>query len=174
MRWIRLLIPLVSSRFQPKLTISDTSSLTFSVWLTDIDATIMNHAAMMTVFEAGRIDYMVRTGFFKLARQQKWYVPNSSISVQFFRPLKAFQKAVLTTRVFHISELFIFIEQKITRNGKDIALCIVKSKVKSGRENIETKQIMKLLNATTTPVESKELIALYEQQEGAFKKEFSK
>ena len=172
MRWIRLLIPLFASRFKTKLTISETSSLTFAVWLTDIDATIMNHAAMMTVFETGRIDYMIRTGFFKLARQRKWYVPNSSISVQFFRPLKAFQKAVLTTRVFHMTEHFIFIEQKITRQGKDVALCIVKSKVKSGRENIATQEIVKLLNAKNTPAGSKELIELYERLDDAFKNEF--
>ncbi len=174
MRWIRLLKPLFSSRFQPKLTISETSSVRFSVWLTDIDAAIMNHAAMMTVFETGRIDYMVRTGFFKLARQQNWYVPITSIHVQFFRPLKAFQKAELTTRVFHMSEQFIFIEQKITRQGKDIALCIVKSKVKSGRENIATREIVKLLNAKTTPMESKELIELFEKQDDAVKNEFYK
>ena len=166
------MIPLFFSRFQSKLTINETSSLRFSVWLTDIDATIMNHAAMMTVFEAGRINYMVRTGFFKLARQQKWYVPTSSISVQFFRPLKVFQKAVLTTRVFHMTEQFIFIEQMITRQGKDIALCIVKSNVRSGRENIATQEIVKRLIAKTTPTGSKELIEIFERQDDAVKNEF--
>ena len=132
----------------------------------------MNHAAMMTVFETGRIDYMVRTGFFKLARQKKWYFPNSSINVQFFRPLKVFQKAVVTTRVFHMSEQFIYVEQKITKQGKDIALCIVKSKVKLGRENVATQEIIKLLDAENIPAESRELVELFERQETAFKNEF--
>ncbi|HMK04772.1 MAG TPA: acyl-CoA thioesterase [Ferruginibacter sp.] len=172
MRWIRLLKPLFSSKFKSKLTINETSSLKFSVWPTDVDVSIMNHAAMMSVFEAGRIDYMVRTGFFKLARQQKWYFPNSSISIQFFRPMKVFQKAVLTTRVFHMEEHFIFIEQKIRRQGKDIAFCIVKSKVKSGRVNVSTQEIVKLLNAEIMPAGSKELVELYERHEDAFKHEF--
>jgi len=132
----------------------------------------MNHAAMMTVFESGRIDYMVRTGFFKLARQQQWYVPMSGINVQFFRPLKAFQKAMVTTRVFHMTEQFIFMEQKIRRQGKDIALCIVKSKVKSGKVNIPTQEIIKLLNGTTIPNESKELVELFERQDAAGRSEF--
>jgi acyl-CoA thioesterase FadM len=132
----------------------------------------MNHAAMMSVFETGRIDFMIRTGFFKLAKRQKWYVPNSSISVQFFRPMKVFQKAILTTRVFHMTENYVFIEQKIVRHGKDVALCIVKSKVKSGREDIPTREVARLLNASHTPAESKELIELYDRQEAAFKNEF--
>jgi acyl-CoA thioesterase FadM len=143
----------------------------FRVWLTDIDASIMNHASMMTVFETGRIDLMVRTGFFKLARQKKWYFPTTGISVQFFRPLKAFQKAVLTTSIIHIDEYNIYLEQKITRKEKDIAACLVKSKVKSGRENISTIEIMKLLNAGDPPNRSAELIEHFEKQEQLFKEE---
>ena len=161
--------PLVFSRFQSVLSIHETSSLKFSVWLTDIDATIMNHAAMMTVFESGRIDFMVRTGFFKLARQQKWYFPTSSISVQFFRPLKVFQRAIVTTKVFHITGQFIFIEQRILKDGKDIALCIAKCKVKAGRENIATQEIISLLNAKNIPKEFPELIEIFERQDDAFK-----
>lgn len=169
MRSVRLLKSILFSKFRSKLTISETSKLAFTVWLTDIDASIMNHAAMMTVFEAGRIDFMVRTGFFKLARQKKWYVPSSSISVQFLRPLKAFQNALLTTRVFHMNDHFIYIEQRIKRQEKDIAICIVKSKVKSGKENIKTFEILKLLKANNIPNESPELIELFERQDDAFK-----
>ncbi|HEX5652169.1 MAG TPA: acyl-CoA thioesterase [Chitinophagaceae bacterium] len=169
MRWIRLLQSLLSSRFRGKLAITETSTIKFTVWLTDIDASIMNHAAMMTVFEAGRLDLMVRTGFFKKAREKNWYFPSTSVSVQFFRPLKAFQRALLTTRVFHVDEQFIYTEQKIIRRGKDIAICIVKSKVKSGKENVPTGEIIKLLNADKIPKESKELIELFEKQDAAFK-----
>jgi len=132
----------------------------------------MNHAAMMTVFETGRIDFMVRTGFFKIARQKNWYFPSSSISVQFFRPLKAFQKAVLTTRVFHVTEQFIFTEQKITRQGKDMAICMVKSKVKSGRENVTTREILNLLTVKNAPAEAKQLIELFEKHDDVFRKSF--
>lgn len=172
MRWLRLSLPLLFSRFQSKLTLSETSSLKFTVWPTDIDVSIMNHAAMMSVFESGRVDYMVRTGFFKLASKKKWYFPNSSISIQFFRPLKMFQKAVVTTRVFHMTDNFIFVEQKITRDGKDVALCVVKSKVKSGRENVATQEIVTLMNAKSFSNESNELIELYERQEGVIRNEF--
>lgn len=169
MRWLRLLLALLLSRFRSKLSINETSELGFRVWLTDIDASIMNHAAMMTVFEAGRIDFMVRTGFFKMARQKKWYFPSASINVQFFRPLKLFQKAVLTTRIFHLADHFVYTEQKITSKGKDIAICIVKSKVKSGKNNISTMEIIELLDAGDHHLQSHELVHIYESHENAFR-----
>lgn len=169
MRWLRLLFALLFAKFRKRLDINETSSKTFNVWLTDIDASIMNHAAMMTVFEAGRIDFMVRTGFFKIARQKKWFFPSSSISVQFFRPLKALQKATMLTRLLHVTDYFVYTEQKIIRNGKEIALCIVKSKVKSGRENILTQEILELLNAKDVPTARQDLIELFERQDEAFK-----
>ncbi len=90
MRWIRLLFAILSAKYRSKLTISDESNISFRVWITDIDASIMNHAPMMTVMEMGRIDFMVRSGFFKIAREKNWYFPSKSISVQFIRPLKLF------------------------------------------------------------------------------------
>ena len=169
MRWLRLLLALLLSRFRSKLSINETSELSFRVWLTDIDASIMNHASMMTVFEAGRIDFMVRTGFFKIARQKKWYFPSASIHVQFFRPLRLFQKAVLTTRILHLADHYVFTEQKITRNGKDIAICIVKSKVKSGKNNISTREIIELLHTGDHDLQSPDLVNIYENHENAFR-----
>lgn len=169
MRWLRLLFAILIAKFRTKLEINETSSKTFRVWLTDIDASIMNHAAMLTVFETGRIDFMVRTSFFKVARQKKWFFPSSSISVQFFRPLKVFQKATLLTRVFHVTEFFIYTEQKIIKDGKGIALCIVKSKVKFGKENIRTQEIVNLLHAKDIPTGEKDLIEQFEKQDEAFK-----
>ena len=161
MRWIRFLSMLFSARFRRKLRINEESCIQFKVWLTDIDVSIMNHAAIMTVMETGRLDFMVRTGFFQLARKRKWYFPSSSIHVQFFRPLKLFQRATLITRAFHIDEKWIYLEQKITRNEKDVASCIVKSTVKRGREQLNVLEILKELNIGTAPITANEtLIAI--------------
>src|SRR5438874_8991866 len=111
MRWLRLLLALGFARYRSKLTVTQCSVLSFRVWLTDVDAAIMNHAALLTVMEAGRIDLMVRSGFFSLARKEKWYFPTSAISVQFMRPLKIFQRATLVTRVLHVTATDIYLEQ---------------------------------------------------------------
>jgi acyl-CoA thioesterase FadM len=160
MRWIRLLSTLLSARFRSRLRIGEASSILFKVWITDIDVSIMNHAAIMTVMETGRLDFMVRTGFFKRAQKSKWYFPSSSIHVQFFRPLKLFQRATLVTRAFHIDERWIYLEQKIIRKEKDIAFCIVKGTVKKGREQLNVLEVLKQLNIGDAPVISTDSITL--------------
>ena len=164
MRWIRLILAIYSAKYRSKLSISEESNITFRVWFTDVDASVMNHAPMMTVMEMGRIDFMVRTGFFKLAREKKWYFPSRSMSVQFIRPLKLFQKANLTTRLFYVDERWLFTEQKIIRHGKDIAICIAKNTVKKGRETISTNEIAKALDFGIFPTEGKEIIDSYEKE----------
>ena len=147
---------LLSARFRSRLRINEASTIRFKVWVTDIDVSIMNHAAIMTVMETGRLDFMVRTGFFKLAQKSKWYFPSSGIHVQFFRPLKLFQRAILVTRAFHIDERWIYLEQKIIRNQKDIAFCIVKGTVKKGREQLNVLEMLTQLNIGEPPVTSLE------------------
>ena len=169
MRWLRLLFALINSGFKSKLTINDSSSISFRVWITDVDASIMNHAAMMTVFEAGRIDFIKRVGFFKLIRQKQWYFASGGMSVQFFRPLKVFQKAEVTTAVLHVSEQWIYTKQIITRKGKDIAICIAKSKAKKGKEDIHTDEIMTYLKEIKKPVTTNALIESYETSNILFK-----
>lgn len=165
MRWIRFLITLLSARLRSRLRITDESRLRFRVWLTDIDISIMNHAAMMSVMETGRIDLMARTGFLKLAQKNKWYVPSSSIHVQFFRPLKLFQRATLITRVFYVDEKWIYIKQKILRQDKTIALCMVKSTVKKGREQVNILDILKQLKIGKAPVEGQHVVNGLEQSD---------
>ncbi|HYJ38780.1 MAG TPA: acyl-CoA thioesterase [Chitinophagaceae bacterium] len=164
MRWIRLLSAFTRAGFRTRLRINDQSIVRFHVWITDIDVSIMNHAAIMTVMEMGRVDFIVRSGFLKLARKKKWYFPSASISAQFLRPLKVFQKASVLTRIFHVDDRWIYLEQKVERAGKVMAICIVKSTVKKGRDHVSTKEIIKELRIGELPFEGKELVDLYEQE----------
>ncbi|HYE54069.1 MAG TPA: acyl-CoA thioesterase [Chitinophagaceae bacterium] len=166
MRWIRLLSALLAAKYRSRLDVTGISVINFRVWPLDIDASIMNHASLMTVMELGRIDFMVRSGFFALARKKKWYFPSAGISVQFIRPLKPFQTAQVHTRVFHVNESWIYLEQKVVRERKTMAVCIVKSKVKKGRDTVNTNEILKELNISAFPVEGRELIEYYEKENG--------
>ena len=162
MRWIRLLFALIKAKFKSKVKATDTVRLSFNVWITDIDVSIMNHAAIMTIFEIGRLDFMVRTNFFKVASKNKWYFPTQAISVQYYRPLKMFQKAQLFTRISFVDEKWIYVEQKIMRKDKEVAACLVKNTIKKGRSSVSTFEIMNALNITEVPNKKYDLIKTHE------------
>ena len=169
MRWLRLINTLISAKFKSKILAEDTTSLSFRVWITDIDVSVMNHAALLTLMETGRTDFMVRTGFFKMATKNKWFFPSQAISVQFHRPLKVFQKAKIYSRISFVDDKWIYMEQKVIRKGKEIASCLVKSTVKKGRENVSPSEIMKALNVVNIPVKKYELIETYELENSQMK-----
>jgi acyl-CoA thioesterase FadM len=169
MRWLRLVLALIAAKYRSKLSITDSSVFLFSVWPTDVDASIMNHASLMTVMEAGRIDLMVRAGFFKLARKKKWYFPTSAISVQFIRPLKLFQKATLLTKVWHVTETAIYLKQTVKRGDKMIAVCLVKGTIKKGREALNIPLILHQLDNTILPNGDPDLIETFEKQNARLK-----
>ncbi len=162
MRWIRFLIAIFKAKFKRKINATETVVLNFRVWITDIDVSVMNHAAIMTIMEIGRLDFMVRTNFLKLANKKKWFFPSQAISVQFYRPLKMFQKAELLTRISFIDEKWIYLEQKIIRNGKDVAACLVKSTIKKGRETVPTSEIITALQFKEIPSKKYKLIETFE------------
>ncbi|WP_242204286.1 acyl-CoA thioesterase [Aestuariivivens insulae] len=145
MRWIRLLLTLAKARFRSKVNGSETTCVNFRVWITDIDVSVMNHAAIMTIFEMGRGDFMVRTNFFKVAIKNKWFFPNQAINVQFYRPLKLFQKAKVYTKMSFVDDTWFYFEQKIMRKGKPIAACFANGLAKKGRETVPTAKIIEAL-----------------------------
>ncbi|GAA4884167.1 hypothetical protein GCM10023311_03120 [Flaviramulus aquimarinus] len=153
---------LISAKLKKKLIGTETVRKSFRVWITDIDVSVMNHAAIMTVLETGRLDLMVRSNFFKVASKHKWFFPSQAISIQFYRPLKVFQKAEIHTRISYVDEKWIYVEQKIQRKGKIIAACLVKNTIKKGRKTIPTSEIMKALHIDHVPRHKYELMKTYE------------
>ncbi|WP_298238027.1 acyl-CoA thioesterase [uncultured Algibacter sp.] len=164
MRWIKLLTVIFLAKFKSKIKTSDTFILNFRVWITDIDVSVMNHAAIMTVFEMGRAEFMVRSNFFKIATKNKWFFPNQAISVQFYRPLKMFQKAKVYTKVSYVDDTFFYFEQKIMRNGKPMAACLANGMVKSGRDTVPTSEIIKALDFEEVPRTNFELITAFKDK----------
>ena len=164
MRWIRLLLAMISAKFKSEIKATDTISLSFRVWITDIDVSVMNHAAILTVMEAGRIDAMVRSNFFKIASKNKWFFPSQAISIQYYKPLKIFQKAQLYTRISYADEKWIYIEQKIMRKGTVIAACLAKSTIKKGRKTVPVSELTQKLNIGNFPSIKPELIKTYEKE----------
>lgn len=162
MRWVRLLAALINAKFKKKLIGTETVCKSFRVWITDMDVSVMNHAAIMTVLETGRLDLMIRSNFLKIAAKNKWYFPCQAISIQFYRPLKIFQKAQIFTRISYVDAKWIYLEQKIERKGKVIAACIVKGTVKKGRKTIHTSEVIKALPIDSLPINKYDLIKTYE------------
>jgi acyl-CoA thioesterase FadM len=152
MRWIKLLLALIKAKFRSKIKGADTTRFKFRVWISDIDVSVMNHASIMTAFEMGRADFMVRSNFFKVATKNKWFFPNQAINAQFYRPLKMFNTAEVFTKISFVDDTWFYFEQKIMRNGKPVASCFANGLAKKGRDTVPTSEIIAALGIDSNHV----------------------
>jgi len=135
MRWARFLFVAIGSLWRPRLRPDGQSVLDLRVWVTDADLSFVNNAAYFVYFELGRLDLQLRTGFARIAVKNGWFVPMRSIVVEYWRPMKRFQKFRLMTKVLYWDDEWIYFHHRIERNGVHIASAFSKSMVigKSGR-----------------------------------------
>jgi acyl-CoA thioesterase FadM len=167
-RWLRILIIIIRARFRKKINPDEEITLNFRVWPTDVDLSIMNNTAMLAITELGRWDYMVRTGFLKYARTNKLYLPLASISAQFRRPLKRFQKFQLTTRIIYWDEKWIYISRRIVRKEKTIAVALAKATLKKGKERLPFQRVISDLNWEMRSERRPEMVDVFEKGETLF------
>lgn len=104
--FIRTIQTLLRSLAREKMTdINQKTSHKFRVLPIDIDVyRHMNHAKYLNYLEAARWDLQVRSGFLKLALSKGWIGPLSHVQVDYYRPLKVFQKFEVTTQFIAFEE----------------------------------------------------------------------
>jgi acyl-CoA thioesterase FadM len=164
-RWLRIIITIITAQFRKKTNPDEEISLKFRVWVTDVDFSIMNNTAMLAITELGRWDLAVRTGFLNYARKNRLYLPLASISSQFIRPLRRFQKFQLNTQLIYWDEKWIYISHSISRKGKMVAVALAKCAVKKGRELIPFERIINDLKWKMKPKNRPEMIDRFERGE---------
>jgi YbgC/YbaW family acyl-CoA thioester hydrolase len=108
--------------FPARRGILDESVVSFRVWPNDLDTNLhMNNGRYMTLMDLGRLDLLLRNGAIRHVMAQKWYPVLASCQIRFRRPLNLFQKFEIRTRIVSWDEKWVYLEQRILRNG-DMAL----------------------------------------------------
>jgi YbgC/YbaW family acyl-CoA thioester hydrolase len=136
-RWARFLLTVFRSLFKPRLQVDQDSLLTFRVWPTEADLTLMNHATYLTIMEQGRIDFIRRTGFMQFLLRRRWSAVLASITVQYRIPLRRFQRYQLRTRVACWDDKWLFLEHHMSRGTDLVASGLAKIAVLGPSGRIE-------------------------------------
>ncbi len=116
--WVRILMTLVRSIFQPKIAPTGLLKTHMIVGPTEADLRFVGNARYMLFMEVGRLELMLRTGIFRHARNHRWTPLVVSQTIRYVRPLRRFQRFTLMTRLVAWDEKWFFIEHKIMREGQ--------------------------------------------------------
>jgi acyl-CoA thioesterase FadM len=122
--FLRFLWLLATARWRKPFGINGISRLRQRVWLDDLDFNIhMNNARYLAVMDLGRVDWIIRSGAWRLIRHAGMRPVVGGYMVRFRRSLRPFQRFELRTRLLGWDERWIYIEQIM--ESRDGIACLV-------------------------------------------------
>jgi acyl-CoA thioesterase FadM len=136
---LRFLLVLLRATCRSRLAPLDTSVIRLRVWLTDLDVFMhMNNGRYLSLMDLGRIDFLVRIGFWREARRRRWYPIVRSGLINYRRPLTLFESYELRTKLIGWDERWFYMEQQFIRNGVIAAAATMKTMIRNAAGAIST------------------------------------
>jgi acyl-CoA thioesterase FadM len=144
-RWWRLLITYISSIFRKRIRLTDISNLSFRVWPQETDKKYMNNASYWTITEMGQMDFLFRTGLFKICRRHHWSPLVGSQKMVYNKPLKRFERFQLRSQLNYCDDKWLYVKQTFLKNELLIANSLVKVIFRGKDGNVPVSQILSSL-----------------------------
>lgn len=119
--YFRLLVFMIRVRFRSRLSMWDTSRTSFRVNPADLDVQRhMNNGRYLTLMDLGRMDLMLRSGFWKRLTAQGWYPVVAGQSITYRKSLVLWQKFDIASRVLGHDDRWIYMEQVFRVGGRGL------------------------------------------------------
>lgn len=136
---IRLALVLLGAPRRGRLDLLAASSLPMRVWPTDLDVQMhMNNGRYLSLADLGRVDLLVRSGFWREARRRGWFPLVGASAIEYRRPLRAFERYRLTTRLLGWDERWFYVEQSFSHGEKVAAVATVKAMIRGASGAVPT------------------------------------
>ncbi|WFR67438.1 thioesterase family protein [Curtobacterium flaccumfaciens] len=101
----------------------------FRVTLTDLDPLRhVNNGKYLSMLDLGRLDLMVRSGFWGEIAEHGWYPVVSAQTITYKRSLTLGQRFELVTRVLGVDDRAVYLEQTFVRRGSVVARAVVQGR----------------------------------------------
>jgi acyl-CoA thioesterase FadM len=127
--YFRLLLLHLRTRRARRRSLWDETRTSFRVTLTDLDPLRhMNNARYLALLDLGRLDLMIRSGFWGDLTRRGWYPVVAAQTITYKRSLTLGQRFDLVTRVLGVDERATYIEQTFVRRGAVVARAVVQAR----------------------------------------------
>ena len=124
---VRMSLTLIVSFFRSRISVVDETVTSHRVWFNDSDIyRHLNNGRYLSVMDLGRLDLFVRMGLLRPVLRRKWYPVVGSATIRFVRSIDLLQRYQIRTRTVCWDEKWFFIEQRFEREGRLMAVGLVK------------------------------------------------
>ena len=114
--------------------------------LTDIDPMIeMNNGRVLTVYDIGRTDFIIRTGLGKQLFKHRWGMVVAGSTIQYRKRIRLFDKVTIKTQLVGIDERWLYLEHSMWVKGKPCSSVLLRTGVTEGGKVIELARVLDAL-----------------------------
>lgn len=166
----RMIRVLLWARHRPKVHPLEETSLTFTVWPSDVDVLMhMNNGRYLTLMDLGRADAISRSGVRASLEQRNWYPVVASETIRFRESLAMFARFDLRTRTLGWDDKSFYLRQLFLLRGRVVAVGIVRVRfLKRSGGTLSADEVARvLLPGVASPV-LPDYIAMWRSAESGF------
>ena len=139
----RLLISTARAALAQHTTPPDTSEVVFRCRPWDLDTFLeMNNGRILTLYDLGRFDLAIRSGFLKQLRAQNWGLVVAGGSVRYRKRVRLFDKVTMKTRILGHDNRWIYMYQSMWVKGKPCSSLLVRTGVTSKGRTVDTQKVI--------------------------------
>jgi acyl-CoA thioesterase FadM len=144
---LRLLIVSIAAMFRPRLDLDSVSRVRVCVLPNDLDLNLhMNNGRYLTVFDLGRIDFLLRIGLGKVFFKHRWQPLIGGTLIHYRFGLRPFETFEIVTRVECWDEKWFYFDQKIEAYKGVAAVAVAKGLVRDRNGTVSPQQILQSVN----------------------------
>jgi len=150
----RMLPMLARARGGPMVTAGEGVASTFRVLPHDIDVNLhLNNGRYLQLIDLNRAEWLVRTGILRVIRRNRWKPILGSVSIQYRRELKLWERGSIETRLLGWDERWTYLEHRVsTGDGRPVALALAKAGFRHRGRWIDPEVLRAQLPYPLTPV----------------------
>lgn len=152
--FLRLARVFATAPARPKVEPLGESVVSFRVLPGDLDQNRhLNNGRYLTMMDLGRFDLIARMGLTAELVKRRWYPVVRAATIRYRRPIDAFQRYQLRTRIVGWDDDGFYIEQRFERGGSVYALGLIKGTFLGPKGKLAPKELVDLV-APGTPAPS--------------------
>jgi len=169
--FLRLLVVFIRASFsKQRIGILDEARLSYRVWLTDQDMFAhMTNSRYLSFSDLGTINYIMRTGSWKILRKRRWFPVICAQSMTISRMLTTPEKFEIVSKITGWTDTYVGLSHKFYRDEREHAEVRVIARFASKDKSKVPPQAMidAVGSDITSPVLPAEFIAMIEDLEQA-------
>lgn len=133
----------IANKKDRSLDLAQTSEVMVRCSLTDLDPMLeMNNGRVLTVYDIGRTDFIIRTGLGRLLLKQRWGMVVAGSTIQYRKRIRLLDKITIRTHIVGIDERWIYLEHSMWVKGKPCSSMLLRTGVTEGGKVVDTARVL--------------------------------